>query len=56
MCLDPMQVVDAPEILTAIGQTPYLKEYLTALYGCQYGEFFKVSSQGGLRVRVRAQG
>jgi hypothetical protein len=36
------QVIDSPEVLTAIGATPHLKEFLNALYGCQYKEFFKV--------------
>mmetsp|Transcript_19099 Transcript_19099/g.32770 ORF Transcript_19099/g.32770 Transcript_19099/m.32770 type:complete len:387 (+) Transcript_19099:65-1225(+) len=35
------KVVDAPEVLTAIGATPHLKEFLTSLYGCQYKEFFQ---------------
>lgn len=34
------QVVDAPEVLTAIGATPHLGEFLSSLYGCQYRDFF----------------
>jgi hypothetical protein len=38
------QVVDSPEVLTAIGATPHLKDFLNALYGCQYMDFFKVAA------------
>ncbi|KAL6763621.1 26S proteasome regulatory complex [Haematococcus lacustris] len=39
------KVVDAPEILTAIGQTPHLKEYLDSLYSCQYQVFFRAFNE-----------
>lgn len=35
-------VVDAPEVLTAIGQLPHLEQYLNSLYGCKYKELFRV--------------
>lgn len=34
-------VVDAPEVLTAIGQLPHLEPYLNSLYNCNYKEFFR---------------
>lgn len=42
------KVVDAPEVLTSIGQTPALAQYLNSLYGCQYKPFFQV--RGGTRM------
>ena len=36
------KVVDAPEVLTSINQNPALQQYLDALYGCQYKQFFQV--------------
>jgi len=35
------KVVDAPEILTVIDNVPHLKNFLTALYECDYKTFFK---------------
>eukprot|EP00798_Chlamydomonas_sp_ICE-L_P025811 gene25811-11486_t len=35
------KVVDAPEILTVIGQVPGLAPYLNSLYNCKYKDFFK---------------
>ncbi len=41
MCCDVLpQVVDAPEVLTAIDQTPSLGPFLNTLYKCQYRQFF----------------
>eukprot|EP00245_Coleochaete_scutata_P006944 TRINITY_DN217_c0_g1_i1.p1 TRINITY_DN217_c0_g1~~TRINITY_DN217_c0_g1_i1.p1 ORF type:complete len:387 (+),score=111.59 TRINITY_DN217_c0_g1_i1:127-1287(+) len=34
------KVVDAPEILTIIGEIPHLADFLNSLYGCQYKKFF----------------
>jgi len=34
------KVVDAPEILTVIGEMPCLEQLLNSLYHCKYGEFF----------------
>eukprot|EP00891_Asterochloris_glomerata_P007406 jgi/Astpho2/7406/fgenesh1_pm.00114_%23_14_t len=34
------KVVDAPEILTVIDSIPHLTQYLNALYGCRYADFF----------------
>ncbi|GAX76349.1 hypothetical protein CEUSTIGMA_g3795.t1 [Chlamydomonas eustigma] len=34
-------VVDAPEVLTAIGQLPQLELFLNSLYNCKYKEFFR---------------
>lgn len=39
------RVVDAPEILTVIGQIPHLSEFVNALYNCQYKQFFQVSGE-----------
>eukprot|EP00967_Tisochrysis_lutea_P123153 scaffold204586_cov19-Tisochrysis_lutea.AAC.3 len=38
------KVVDAPEVLTTINQNPALQQFLDALYGCQYKQFFQVSN------------
>jgi 26S proteasome regulatory subunit N7 len=38
-------VVDAPEVLTAIGQLPQLEPFLNSLYNCKYKEFFRVSME-----------
>uniref|UniRef100_A0A7S3VTM2 26S proteasome regulatory subunit RPN7 n=1 Tax=Dunaliella tertiolecta TaxID=3047 RepID=A0A7S3VTM2_DUNTE len=35
------KVVDAPEVLTTINQNPALQQFLDALYGCQYKQFFQ---------------
>lgn len=35
------KIVDAPEILTVIGEIPCLEQLLNSLYNCKYGEFFK---------------
>lgn len=35
------RVVDAPEVLTAIGQIPHLGPLINSLYNCKYNEFFK---------------
>jgi 26S proteasome regulatory subunit N7 len=43
------RVVDAPEILTVIGQIPHLAEFLNSLYNCQYKQFFQVRACGGKR-------
>ena len=37
------KVVDAPEILTVIDSVPHLTQYLNALYGCRYADFYAVS-------------
>eukprot|EP00897_Mesotaenium_endlicherianum_P004689 jgi/Mesen1/4248/ME000022S03532 len=34
------KVVDAPEILTVIGDIPHLTDFLNALHNCQYKKFF----------------
>ena len=36
-------MVDAPEILTVIDSIPHLTQYLNAMYGCRYADFFAVS-------------
>lgn len=38
--------MDAPEILTVIDSIPHLTQYLNALYGCRYADFFAVSVVG----------
>lgn len=38
------RVVDAPEILTVIGQIPHLSEFVNSLYNCQYKSFFQVGA------------
>jgi hypothetical protein len=41
------RVVDAPEILTVIGQIPHLSEFVNSLYNCQYKSFFQVGAGAG---------
>ena len=36
------KVVESPEVLSVIGQTPELASILNALYNCNYKEFFQV--------------
>jgi len=53
------KVVDAPEVLTTINQNPALQQFLDALYGCQYKQFFQVgrwqqAAQGTRRASVAA--
>jgi 26S proteasome regulatory subunit N7 len=35
------QVVDCPEVLMAVHETPHLKEFMNGLVSCRYGEFYK---------------
>ena len=44
------KVVDAPEILTVIGKIPYLSEFLTSVFGCEY-KFFS-SPFAGLTEQI----
>lgn len=34
------KIIDAPEILTVIGEIPALEQLLNSLYNCKYGDFF----------------
>jgi hypothetical protein len=34
------KVVDAPEILTVIGQMPHVAKFVNSLHECDYGSFF----------------
>ncbi|KAG1654442.1 hypothetical protein FOA52_009160 [Chlamydomonas sp. UWO 241] len=34
-------VVDASEVLTAIGQNPHLESFINSLHNCKYADFFK---------------
>ncbi|ORZ15036.1 26S proteasome subunit RPN7-domain-containing protein [Absidia repens] len=35
------KVLDAPEILEVISDIPYLEDYMTSLYNCNYAQFFR---------------
>ncbi|KAI8096893.1 26S proteasome subunit RPN7-domain-containing protein [Halteromyces radiatus] len=35
------KVLDAPEILEVISDIPYLEDYMTSLYNCNYAHFFR---------------
>lgn len=35
------QIVNAPEILEVIHEIPHLGDFMNALYGCKYAQFFK---------------
>jgi len=45
------KVVDAPEILSAVGAVPHLESFLSAFHGCRYAEFMRAFS--GIEEEVR---
>ncbi|CAO3588158.1 unnamed protein product [Absidia cylindrospora] len=39
------KVLDAPEILEVISDIPYLEDYMTSLYNCNYAQFFRALAE-----------
>ncbi|KAF7727426.1 26S proteasome non-ATPase regulatory subunit 6 [Apophysomyces ossiformis] len=39
------KVLDAPEILEVISDIPYLEEFMTSLYNCNYAQFFRALAE-----------
>ena len=46
------KVVDAPEILTVIGQVPGLESFLNSMYECKYADFMRAFVQIAEAVRL----
>eukprot|EP00741_Cyanophora_paradoxa_P002685 tig00000615_g2605.t1 len=46
------KVVDAPEILSVIGEIPYLRQYVDSLHNCKYSAFFDALANLATSIKV----